>query len=48
MMQASFSEQAYTAKKKQTRGDHFLSEKEAVTLWTLLAAVIAYWSLIAK
>lgn len=40
-MQASFSEQEYAAKKKQTRRDRFLSEIEAVTPWTSLTAVIA-------
>jgi IS5 family transposase len=41
MMQASFSEQEYAAKKKQTRRDRFLSEIEAVTPWASLTAVIA-------
>jgi len=41
MMQASFSEQEYAAKKKQTRRDRFLSEIEAVTPWSSLTAVIA-------
>lgn len=40
-MQASFSEQEYAAKKKQTRRDRFLSEIEAVTPWASLTAVIA-------
>jgi IS5 family transposase len=41
LMQSSFSEQEYAAKKKQTRRDRFLSEIEAVTPWSSLTAVIA-------
>lgn len=38
-MQASFSELEY-ATKKTTRRDRFLSEREAITSWTELIAVI--------
>lgn len=40
-MQTSFSELEYTAKKKQTRRDRFLSEIEAVTPWAELERAIA-------
>ena len=40
-MQTSFSELEYTAKKKQTRRDRFLSEIEVVTPWVELEKVIA-------
>jgi transposase, IS5 family len=41
MMQTSFSELEYAAKKKQTRRDRFLSESEAVTPWAELGKAIA-------
>lgn len=40
-MQASFSELEYSAKKKRTRRDRFLSQIEAVTPWSALTQVIA-------
>ena len=41
MVQTSFSELEYAAKKKQTRRDRFLSEIEAVTPWAELEKAIA-------
>lgn len=41
MMQISFSELEYAAKKKVTRRDRFLGEIEAVTPWAALVAEIA-------
>jgi IS5 family transposase len=40
MMQASFSELEYAAKKKVTRRDRFLGEIDAITPWSALAAEI--------
>ena len=41
MMQTSFSELEYAAKKKQTRRDRFLFDIEAVTPWASLVAAVA-------
>ena len=40
MMQISFSELEYAAKKKQTRRDRFLFDIEAVTPWASMVAAI--------
>jgi len=39
-MQASFSDLEYAGKKKQTRRDRFLAQREAVTPWAALVAAI--------
>lgn len=41
MMQASFSDLEYAAKKKVTRRDRFLGEIDAITPWAALVAAIA-------